>query len=65
MIPMEIPLHCYLMIGPWKINMEPKHGGLEHVCLFNLVMFRFHVDVQVCTDFLFCTIKDAGANKAD
>ena len=32
---------------------------------FNLVMFRFHVDFQVCTDFLFCTIKDAGANKAD
>ena len=28
---------------PWKIKMEPKNGW-KMICLFNWVIFRFHVD---------------------
>ena len=32
---------------PWKINMEPKNGGLENDFPFQQI-FRFHVDFQGC-----------------
>ena len=39
-------LHCFT---PWKINMEPKNGGLEGDVPFQQVIFRFHVSFRGCT----------------
>ena len=41
---------------PSKMNMEPKNGGLEfgrYFFLFNWVIFRFHIHLQVCRCFFF------------
>lgn len=33
---------------PWKLNMEPKHRGLEDEFSFQLGDFKFQVDCQGC-----------------
>ena len=43
-----------IVYTPWKINMEPKHGGGRKMTfLFNWVMFRFHGNFQGCVFQLF------------
>ena len=35
--------------APWKINVEPKNGGLvQMMFLFNWVIFKFHVNFPGC-----------------